>query len=800
MTVKFNGKLDIATGMSARSKTWKNRQWQWSELVDRLAETQVTNETLREFISASRDDQSKIKDVGGYVGGYLRNGKRSPQNVVHRRLMTLDIDFAHINFWDDFKIAFHNAGVLHSTHKHCELSPRLRLIMPLSRDCTPDEYVACSRKVAGMLGIELFDNTTFETNRLMFWPSTPKDVEYYFRFQDGPWIDVDEILEMYTDWTDSSEWPTADRRIRDVNTKVKKQEDPTTKKGLVGAFCRTYSISEAIDNFLSDTYVAAEMESRYTYTKGTAAAGLIVYEDKFAYSHHGTDPCGGALCNSFDLVRIHKFGHLDSGSEASGNKAPSFVAMEAFVREDRKVKAVIAQERVDSARYDFVNYEDSKTPEPILDSDDVEWMTELDVDQKGLYLSSAFNINLIFENDHRLKQLFRSNDFDAKKYVLGSLPWRRIDKPEPLRDVDYSGIRNYFEVIYGITGSLKIEDSLKLETEKNHYHPVRDYLRGLQWDGVPRVDTLFIDYMGARDNIYNREVARKALVGSVARVFVPGIKYDLVPTLVGEQGTGKSTLIRKLGKEWFSDTFMTVSGKESFEQIQGSWLIEIAELSGFRKAEVESIKHYLSKCEDTFRMAYAKVTETFPRQCTFWATTNNKEFLKDPTGNRRFVPIDVDQARATKCVFTQLEDEVDQLWAEAVNMFNLGEPLYMSTAATQIATNEQQLHSEIDDRRGIVEAYLDTLLPSNWENMDLFARRNFLSQDALSAKGTVERDYVCVAEIWCECLGKEKEDLDRRKSFEISNLIKTIPGWEQFNKTKSFNIYGKQRYYARRID
>src|SRR5574344_521156 len=329
--VKFDGDLSLAIGMSAKSKIWKNKKSQWSELVTRLKETNRTTETLKEFISATKEEQLKIKDVGGYVGGYLRNGRRKPENVVHRQLLTLDIDFAHKDFWEDYCLQFSNAAVLHATHKHCESSPRFRLIMPLSRECTPDEYVATARQIAGLMGIELFDKTTFETNRLMFSPSSPKDVDYYFQFQDGPWIDVDEILSSYSDWKDSSLWPTAERELQEVKDSAKKQEDPENKKGIVGAFCRTYSITEAISRFLEDIYIPTDIEDRFTYSKGTTAAGLIVYDDKFAYSHHGTDPCGGKLCNAFDLVRIHKFGHLDNeDSEETGAKLASYKAMEEF--------------------------------------------------------------------------------------------------------------------------------------------------------------------------------------------------------------------------------------------------------------------------------------------------------------------------------------------------------------------------------------------------------------------------------------------------------------------------------------
>tara|TARA_R110000851_G_scaffold141057_2_gene278640 strand:+ start:2488 stop:4830 length:2343 start_codon:yes stop_codon:yes gene_type:complete len=779
--------------MSAKSKIWKNKTVLWSELVAKIRDPHHTNETFKEYMAAAKDDQSKIKDVGGYVGGYLRNGRRKPENVVHRQLMTLDIDFAHIDFWDDFCLQFDNAAILHATHKHSEENPRYRLIMPLSREATPDEYVAVSRKIAGTLGIELFDNTTFETNRLMFWPSSPKDVEYYCEVQDGIWVDVDAVLETYIDWKDSSLWPTADRKIQEVNGFVEKQEDPENKKGIVGAFCRAYTVTEAIAEFLKDAYTPTT-DGRFTYAKGTTASGLILYDDKFAYSHHGTDPCSGKLCNSFDLVRIHLFGHLDPDNEYRNGNTKSFKAMEEFARADKEVKQVIAAENFTESKYDFA--------EPLENSEeDIDWMGELEIDTKGNYLSSANNINLIFANDVRLKGLFKHNEFDGKRYVFGNIPWRKIAKPEAVKNVDYSGVRNYIESIYGITGNLKIEDSLALEFERNVFHPVMDYLEGVKWDGKKRVDTLLIDYLGADDNIYTREAIRKTLVGAVARIFRPGCKFDMVLTLIGDQGTGKSTIVKKLGGKWFSDTFMTVHGKEALEQIQGAWIIEMAELSGLRKADVESTKHFISKQEDTFRPAYARTSETYKRQCIFVGTSNKRDFLNDSTGNRRFNPVDVGSSEhADKNVWDDLTDsEIDNIWAEAVTMLRDGESLFLSKEADSMAKVEQKNHSSTDERSGIISEYLDIKLPEDWDTKDIYKRRDFIADDTLDKPGTILRDVVCVAEIWCECLGKEKTEMDRYKTREINEILRGLGDWEQSKSTKNFKNYGKQKYYSRKL-
>lgn len=790
--IKYDGKLTIATGVSAQSKVWKNKEMKWSELVQRLSEEHKTTETFKEFKNATKLEQFAIKNIGGYVGGYLRNGRRSPANVVHRQLMTLDIDFAHLDLWEDFKMIFSNAAVIHGTHNHSDTDPRYRLIIPINRECTPDEYVAISRRIAGTIGIDLFDNTTFETNRLMFWPSNPKDVDYYFEFQDGPWVDADEVLASYLDWKDTSLWPMADKKFQEIYDAAKKQQDPTSKKNIVGAFCRTYGIGEVIDTYLQDVYSPAS-NGRYTYVKGTTAAGLVIYDDTFANSHHGSDPCGGLLCNAFDLVRIHKFGHLDTDG-ITGVKAKSFVEMEELALADKHVKKTIATEKVADAKCDFSEVED--TQEESFGEENIEWMSELEADRRGNYLSTAGNISMILSNDTRLRNVFKHNKFDNKFYVCKTLPWRRVTNPEPIRDVDFAGVRNYIESIYGISASSKVDDSLKLEFEKRSFHPVRDYLNSLNWDGKGRVDNLLIDYFGVEDTIYTREAIRIQLLGAVARIFNPGAKHDYVLLLVGEQGTKKSTFINKLFGEWYSDTFNTVQGKDGMEQLQGVWGMEMAELAGLRKAEVESIKHFISKQEDQFRPAYGRTVETFKRQCVFFGTTNDLTPLKDPTGNRRFNPALVRPYAVVKDVFEHLDGEVDQIWAEAVSLFKAGTRRYLSTEAEIIARQNQMAHSENDERRGVVEQYLDMQLPDDWDDKDLSDRRVFIE---MAGKGIYSRDRVCIAEIWCECLGKEKENMSKYNTRDINDIMKSMPDWEAGASAANFKIYGKQRYYQRKL-
>lgn len=779
--LKYDGELAIATGASFKTVIWVNQKILWSELVKKLTTETKTRFTHREYRALPKLEQLKVKDNGGFVGGTIRGGKRNPQNIENRQIIALDLDIAYSSFWDDAVSLYPNAMVLHSTHSHTPELPRYRLIIPLSRTVKPDEYEAIARFIAGSFGIHYFDDTTFQVNRLMFWPATPTDIDFYYKVQDGPWLNPDEILSQYDDWQDIFEWPRNPVTAANIKQDVDKQEDPETKPGIIGAFCRAYSISAAIDTFLPDIYTKAT-DGRYTYTKGSTAGGVLVYNDKFSFSHHGTDPTTSRLCNAFDLVRIHKFGHYDINTKAKKDTTKkSFKKMEELILQDVNVKKQIISDNTD------------------LPFTDLKWIEELDIDRSGKYVSSARNINTILLKDETIKDAFAYNRFDRKIYLQRSMIWRDISKLEPIKDLDLAGIRNYLDVVYNIVSSSKIDDAVQLEAERNAFHPVIDYLTGLEWDGKNRVDSLFQDYFGAPNNIYIIEAARIFLTAAVARVFEPGIKYDLVVTIIGHQGTGKSTFFKKLGKNWFSDTFTTFQGKEAFEQIQGVWVLELAELSGLKRSDIEAVKQFISKSEDMFRPAYGRVVETYPRQCVIVGTTNEDDFLQDPSGNRRFIPIDTNMAEAKLSVFKDLtEYEVDQIWAESYNLYSEGQALIMTPRADALAKIEQSKHTEQDERMGLILEYLDMLLPDNWDSMDIYDRRDYINTSTMRTKGTKVREYVCIAEIWCECFSRNKDDMNRYNTKDINNILKRLPDWVRVKTTKRFTNYGVQKYYKRK--
>lgn len=803
INLKCDAKIDLAVGKSRREINWKNREWLWSKFVEKVSVTHRTAETYSEYVAAKKVRQDEIKDIGGFVGGYLAGGRRKSGSVTHRQLITLDIDFANESFWDDFTLAFTNAAVVYSTHKHSPESARLRLIMPLDRPALRDEYEAIARKIAGIIDIELFDPTTFQPERLMYWPSTSKDGEFFFECQDGAFLSADKILDSYHDWKDSSEWPVSSKAEHIIQRNIKKQGDPLEKLGIVGAFCRTHNIHEAIELYLSDVYETCDVENRYSYKEGSTAAGLIVYDDKYAYSHHGTDPISGKLCNAFDLVRIHKYGlkDEDAAADCPSNRLPSYTAMVELSTKDVAVKKQLATERLEEAKNDFYMVEDEDVIEEEKDQD---WISELEVDRKGDLHSSHSNIKLILEKDPRLKGCFAFDEFRCRKVVMKNLPWRKVSHDSRfLKDEDEQNLIIYLSNIYNILNRANTKEVLDTHIAANPFHPVRDYLNGLKWDGTDRLETLLIDYLGAIDTPYARAVTRKTLVAAIARVMKPGCKFDYVLTLVGEEGKGKSTLFARLGQQWFSDSFnfgmLHGQSNKAYEQLTGFWIIEVGELVGLRKAEADAVKNFISKQEDSYRVSYGRNLSTFLRQNIFVASTNIKPFLREAAGNRRFWPVEIEQQTPAKDVFTDLsKQEIDQLWAEALELYRAGETLFLDKQMEDEARNVQKLHTEQDDRIGAIEQYLDRLLPINWNEMGLYERRAWLqSEDPLSSEGTVERTQVCVAEIWCELLGGTSKDMTSQNTKPLHQIMQSMKGWRTMDKTVRTAKYGVQRMYEK---
>jgi predicted P-loop ATPase len=796
--IKHDGSITLATGKSKKETHWKNKTIMYSDLIKKLSTTTRTPETYAEYKKLPKTERDNLKDVGGFVGGSLKNGRRKAENVANRTLLTLDLDYVKGDIWSSIELLWDFSAAMYSTHTHAPDNQRLRLVIPLSRPVLPDEYQAISRMVADDLGIDQFDDTTYEPSRLMYWPSTSSDGEYVFKVQDLQWLNPDEVLTRYTfGWQDVSYWPESSRARAKITSAIKKQEDPLEKKGVIGAFCRTYSVSEAIGEFLNDVYVPGADETRYTYAEGSTTGGVVVYEDKFSFSHHGTDPTSGILCNAFDLVRIHKFSSLDDEAKPDTpiNRLPSFTRMKEFASENKKVMETLGREKLEKAQEDFGIVE----PDGEIDT---EWLKELTYTEQGKLRSTISNFLLIIENEPLLKNKIAYNEFSNRAVVIGRLPWRNKDNKSDWNDTDDSGLREFIEKYYSISSNAKCADALALSFEKHSFHPIKEYLNSLVWDGKERVSTLFIDYLGAEDNSYVRTVTRKTLVAAVARIFIPGIKFDNMTVLSGPQGIYKSTIIKKLGMEWYSDSLTTVSGKEAYEQLQGVWLLEMGEMMATKKADIEATKHFLSKTEDIYRVAYGRRTSHFPRQCIFIGTTNDREFLRDKTGNRRFWPMDVGLQKPTKQVYGDLDNEIDQIWAEAVELWNNKEPLHLNREELKEAEKQQDSHSEESAKAGLIEEYLNKPIMDNWYNLGISEKRNYIqgSEFGEEPEGTVRRDKTCVMEIWVELFSGDPKQLSPMTAREINDILSGFHEWEKYKgKLRFGKSYGIQRAFIRKI-
>ena len=808
MNVTHDGKLLIAVGRSRNSTQWQNKEFNWSELLDKLAQTTRTRETAAEYAALPKGERDNIKDVGGFVGGYLKNGKRNNASVVNRCLVCLDADYADEGLLDDLDLTFINAYALYSTHSHTPEKMRLRLIIPLSRTVTPDEYAAISRRIADELTLTRFDPTTFEPARLMYWPSTPEDGEFFFHCEDAPFLDPDEVLKTYADWRDASLWPTTQPVEERIRHTAGKQEDPTEKRGIIGAFCRAHTVTDVLTHILSDRYTPTEQDDRYTFIGGSTTGGLVVYDDKYAFSHHATDPAGGKLCNAFDLVRLHLFtpgGTALDGSQV-GDEASSISAMRAYAAADEATRIQLTEERLQQASEDFSEESLEQNQLNTAEASSADWQSKLIYDKMGNIKNTLTNLLLIMQNDPHLKGVVFNQLSDGMEIRddIAPVPWKHPSKF--WRDADDKQIISYIETRYGAFSNRNYDVAIGKVTDDRSYHPIRDYLSSLpEWDRTPRIETLLIDYLGAPDNRYVRAVTRKTLCAAVKRVLQPGIKFDTMLVLNGPQGVGKSTLIAKLGGEWFNDSLSLndTKDKTAAEKLQGFWIMEIGELAGLRKAEVETLRSFLSRQNDIYRASFGKRATPHLRQCVFFGTTNEESgYLRDTTGNRRFWPVKT-PGTGYKHSWQLTREEIDQIWAEALYYVNSGEKIYLDSDLDALAQEEQREAMQTDEREGLVREYLDKLLPEDWETMDLAERRGFLRGDAFTGGnrvGTVRRNTVCALEIWCECLGRESGAIRRSDSNDIFSMLARI-GWKKSDVndkgTRRLSLYGPQRCFDR---
>lgn len=785
-----NRLLQISTAGSRRSVHWPKSEILWSELTEKLKTPVRSTETLEQYLALPKPRQDELKDVGGFVGGTFTGDRRKAAYVEGRDLLTLDLDSIPAGQTDDILRRVGGLGcaaAVYSTRKHAGYAPRLRIIVPVDHTATADEYEPAARKLAELVGIEFCDPTTFDPERLMYWPSCCADSQYIYQVYDSPFCSLTGLLGMYGDWKDISQWPHVPGSDAVERRRLAKQEDPTLKRGIIGAFCRTYSILQAMEKFIPGMYEDTDTPGRYTYTGGETTGGALVYDgDLYLYSYHSHDPCCRQLVNAFDLVRLHLYGDRDSEAKEGtpNNKLPSFMAMSRLAMDDRPVADLMAKEKHEAAVSAF-----AAPTEAEADKENLAWLSSLEVDGNGNYKKTVNNAIIILQNDPLLKGKIVTDEFANRGLVLGVLPWN----PDPGRrqwsDPDDAGFFWYMETFYHIAQQDKLDRALTIVGEQNKINEVRDYLKGLKWDGIKRVDTLLSVYLGAEDTAYTRAVMRKSLCAAAARAVEGGVKYDYMPIFTGPQGIGKSTFLNILGKSWFSDSLTSFEGKEAAELIQGVWINEVGELTAMTKQETAAVKQFLSKREDIYRAAYGRRTERYPRRCVFFGTSNDNEFLKDSTGNRRFWPVDVGIHRALKSIWQELPQEVDQIWAEVYTYWALGEPLFLSKEIEAMAAEQQENHMEASGKEGIIREFIEKPILSNWRELTISQHKQYWNGN-LQYGGDVQqmpRETVCAMEILVECFNMNPGYSNKADSREINEILSRSKDWK---RNKSMRRYG----------
>lgn len=793
-----NRQLTITTANTRKATVWARTNIQVYELVQRLSTPVRGAEPYDGYMKLPKARQDELKDTGGFVGGTFSGTRRKANEMLSRSVITLDLDAIPAGQTEEVLRRVDGLtcfAIVYSTRKHAPWAPRLRVVVVLDEDCTADEYEPIARKLAQMIGIEWCDPTTFEASRLMYWPSACADGEYIFWWCDKPFLSRQGMLALYTDWRDATKWPVVPGHEDVARKTADKAQNPTEKKGIVGAFCKVYGVTRALEELIPGTYIATDIQDRYTYAPAATFGGALVYDDLFLFSHHASDPVCNQLVNAFDLVRIHKFGSMDDDLKPGTpiNRMPSFAAMCEFAANVPEIKQIALADRASAADvFDAVTTTDDNTA----------WLQDIRMSGDKVE-KSRDNLLRILDNDTNLKGKIITDKFSDQGLVREKLPWdANFKKERRWDDSDDAGARWYFELFYGIEAPTKLSDAILLTGKKNAVNVVQDYLESVTWDGVPRIDTMLTDYLGVVDNVYTRAVMSKTMIAACARAVVGGVKYDNVPILVGDQGVGKTTLVTRLGKDWYSGSVTTFGDKTAEERIQGVWIVELGELAALSKQETELVKQFISKTADDFRVPYGRHVTSHPRRCVFIGTTNSHQFLKDTTGNRRFLPVlcdEVARPKGDRAVFEIPESEIDQMWAEAYFRWRIGESLLIPFEANKIALSMQQKFEVDNPLLGQIIEHLNKPVVSGWHNLSWDVRVNYLKDvpdvvtTELSKLPRIPRDYVHPKEIFYEMMHGRDREPDRPTLNTIREALDKVEGWERIGKPRRFGILGPQK-------
>lgn len=771
--ISDNHIFDVTTAPKRDSRHWQVGQVTWAELAEWM-EQPFTTKACGNYV-LGRFEQSTVRHPGAELP--CTNLHRTKTAVVSRGALTLDVDHPGMGFKKKVgELEF--AYILHTTFSSTEEEPRFRLIVPLSRNVTPDEYYVAAGAVMQMLGTENFDPGSVQPERYMFRPSATKKSLFQYDINQGTLADVEELLENFQ--TDLSDVPMP--RVG------KNKRDPFALEGTIGAFNRAYSdFNELIQEY--DLPYEPAGADRWQLVGASAAAGMGVCAPGLVYSHHANDPAYGQTCSAFDLARLHMFGMLDENAKAGTpiHKLPSTDAMREVATQDiNVVTELVGSDFADSM---------TATAEAIENGvDPSDWRLMFALNSRtGKPEDVIHNWDLIAKNDPAFTGLY-FNELSLAIECKTDLPWRKITSGREAFDKgDTSSMLLYLEREYGIRASRTyLDDVINDKALRIRVNPVKDHLESLKWDGTPRLEECL---PGVRSSPFTRLAARKSLVAAVARMFEPGVKWDHMLVMFGPEGLGKSFWVEKMSRG-YSSPLGRLNDKDTLITMQRSWILTSDEGHSLKKADFDAQKEFITRTADIFRMPYDRESQVHKRHCVIWGTTNDDVFLRKQEGNRRFLIVHCED----KVDFDVLTDEyVDQVWAEAVHMYRAGEKLFLTPEENDLAGLHREDFTEEDALTGIIHEYLETLVPDNWDDMAPVERQMWLQSrtEGFAAPGTHRLDEVCSVQIYVEALGQPVGRQKRVDLLEISTALKQITGWVPVPGRKRVPGYGPQMVFVR---
>ncbi len=667
-------KIRIAEGINAQTSYWENKSLTWNELKEKLKTPRRTQESMEQYDNYKKADRHKAKDGLGFVGGFCDKNKRTNETIATRSILTLDFDNCDKNIWNKLE-QINFECVLYSTHSHRADKPKIRCIAPLTREINFNEYNFIMRKIVNNLSLwPEIDISCFKISQFMYYPSCSQDAEFYYSSISGSIINPADFLK--PGWEDEL------LELRKEDTKDKKtteskpgpKSNGREKTGPIGEFCRKYTITQVLDQFLSEFYEKGSKKNCYTWINGEGTDGLkILDDDSLCISYHGTDPAGnGQQCNSFDLIKIHLCN--DDLSKAVKWCADKLGMNEAKTKENPDFTFVKW-----NPDYVMVKFTDTKDG-PMTKRLSEYWNMYEGIEKKPKF--EEYKVLPVIENVECLLRHYnlslKYNIFKASFEIWVNNKIHRLD--DHLVKIIDMGIKHGFK-----PPKEKILPSLIYIARKNKYNPVEDYLKNCHQYYLNNPDNDVFKQIS--DTITSDNRNKEKYIGRflLQMVYLACSKEDSqtapqhLLVLQGKQGIGKTTWFQNLlpqqlkSKYFLGGRVLELANKDHIMETITNWLCEIGEIaSTFKKSDQEAFKNFVTAFKDKFRIPYAPEPIEQKRRTTLCATTNDVEYLKDLTGTRRFLTL-----ACTKINYNH-DVDIDMLWGYMYHLYLKNKPYWFT--------------------------------------------------------------------------------------------------------------------------